>query len=54
MADKSLHGVINVMLLGGASQPANKGINRAADVTGRLGCQGGPLGGMTFELRPEG
>lgn len=54
MADKSLHGTINVMLPGGARQPASKGINGAADVAGRLGGQGGPLGGLTFELRPEG
>lgn len=54
MADKFLHGIINIMLLGGDRQPTNKGINRAGDVTEHLGGQGGPLGGMTFELRPEG
>ena len=54
MADKFLHGIINIMLLGGDRQPTNKGINRAGDVTEHLGGQGGPLGGMTFELRPKG
>ena len=54
MTDKFPHGIISIMLLGGDRQPTNKGISRAEDVPEYLVGQGGPLGGMSFELRPEG